>query len=431
MTLGRIRYFWSKPELIYLDKYAYTCVLLMTHLIYSTASTTFGPTFVDLTYTLDAPMKIISLFPTVVSVGNILGTLFGLVFKYVNRQLTLICLLLLMAISSTIIPFTRQVWQLFICAFFFGIGSGAWITAYNVWLIEMWQDNSGKILFLSQVMYGIGSVLGPLIDSSYVTGDQNRTDTTLAIISEEDRRQKLAIPYMISGGIQIIFPTIMLIMFFTRKYENKVKNLEPTRDQGSRTKLFNRCLFKRRLLYIALIAVCLSAINSLDLIYFNFLAPYLTYIPAHLSASRAAELSSALGTAYTVGQAVNFFVAMFISEKIMIFYHLLITILSIVGLFFVQNSELGIWVLTITVGFGFSLLYPGILSFTGRYIEITNRIGTVFWFSCGAVQFIPPIILGQFIEDKPDAFIIIQIIQLLIGLIAFIIIFNSFCKMLL
>ncbi|CAG2103216.1 unnamed protein product [Medioppia subpectinata] len=405
MVCGRLGDFWRKPELIYVDKYAYTGILLLTHLIYATSSTTFGPTFVDLQFTVDSSISTISLFPTVFSVGNTLGTLFGLVFKYVNRQLTLICLLLLMAITSTVIPFTREVWQLFLCAFFFGMGAGAWITAYNVWLIEMWQRRAGKVLFLSQVMYGIGSVLGPLIDGPYVTGEPARNETTGAvtidepIISVEDRRHKLAVPYMISGGIQIIFPTILVIMFFTRKYQyDNIKRMDSgsgdhTPDPGSGPKLFDRCSQYRRIVMITLIATCLSAVNSLDLIYFNFLSVYLQYIPAHIDATRAAQMASALGTAYTVGQAVNFFVAMILSEKIMIGYHFLITIVSIVGLFFVQHSDTGLWVLSIAVGYGFSLLYPGVLSYTGRYIEITNRLGTILWFSCGAVQFIPPIIL--------------------------------------
>lgn len=106
-----------------------------------------------------------------------------------------------MAITSTLVPFTRNIWQLFVCAFLFGVGAGAWITSYNVWLIEMWKGKAGQVLFLSQLMYGVGSVVGPLIDRPYLTGEPENNST---IISVEDRRDKLTVPYLISGGVQVI-----------------------------------------------------------------------------------------------------------------------------------------------------------------------------------------------------------------------------------
>ena len=122
-----------------------------------------------------------------------------------------------MSISSTSIPFTRNIWQLYGCALIYGTCAGAWITAYNVWLMEIWQHQSSKVLFMSQLMYGSGAVLGPLLDSPYLTGKQesiaNQThlpNTTLPfnnitqVISVEERRSKLEVPFMISGGIQLI-----------------------------------------------------------------------------------------------------------------------------------------------------------------------------------------------------------------------------------
>ena len=121
-----------------------------------------------------------------------------------------------MAITSTLVPFTKHIWQFFLCSFLFGIGAGAWITSYNVWLIEMWQKKAGQVLFLSQLMYGIGSVLGPLIDRPYLTGEihTNQSDYGLYqgryVISQEERKNKLVIPYMISGGVQIICINLLI-----------------------------------------------------------------------------------------------------------------------------------------------------------------------------------------------------------------------------
>ena len=133
-------------------------------------------------------------------------------YKYLNRQLVITVLLALMSISLTAIPFTTNLILFYGCALAFGTCLGAWVAAYNVWLIEIWQKNSSKALFVSQLMYGSGSVLGPLIDSPFLTGEpKNTTDSALvdnfhnsSVISAEERRIKLEVPFMIAGGLQLI-----------------------------------------------------------------------------------------------------------------------------------------------------------------------------------------------------------------------------------
>ena len=67
-----------------------------------------------------------------------------------------------------------------------------------------------KLLFVSQIIYGVGASLGPVMDSPYLTGEPdqntgvNTTDQFEPMISVEERKAKLEIPFIISGGIQII-----------------------------------------------------------------------------------------------------------------------------------------------------------------------------------------------------------------------------------
>ncbi|CAG2181536.1 unnamed protein product [Oppiella nova] len=37
--------------------------------------------------------------------------------------------------------------------------------------MEIWQHRSGPVLFLAQLMLGVGFTIGPLIDKPYLTGD--------------------------------------------------------------------------------------------------------------------------------------------------------------------------------------------------------------------------------------------------------------------
>ncbi len=147
--------------------------------------------------------------------------------------MTSIFFVLLMGISTALVPHLPNIWLLYLCFFLLGMSGGVWNNANNVWLIEMWQQKSSPVLQLSQFMFGIGSILGPLIDKPYLTGEQNldlmnqtfildlnstisNSNKTLFIIDESERKSKLKIPFLISGIIQLI--GILLMLFFSYTY---------------------------------------------------------------------------------------------------------------------------------------------------------------------------------------------------------------------
>lgn len=144
-------------------------------------------------------------------------------YKYVNRQLTLIVMVAAMSIASFSIPYCKSILTLFLCGLINGIGCGAWDNAVYVWLIEMWAHNSGPILQMSQFMFGLGTIVGPLLGLPYITGEENyeskaaeslivnhtysliaHNQTTFAVITPEERRQKLKTPFALNGSIQAI-----------------------------------------------------------------------------------------------------------------------------------------------------------------------------------------------------------------------------------
>jgi MFS family permease len=123
----------------------------------------------------------------------------------------------LMGITSALVPHFKKLWTLYFNFWLYGLGCGAWNNANNVWLIEMWQQNSAPVLQLSQFVFGIGSILGPLIAKPYLTGEPdltlNRTDSlsstkntffTTSIVHVIDRRSKLKTPFITASIIQMI-----------------------------------------------------------------------------------------------------------------------------------------------------------------------------------------------------------------------------------
>ena len=70
----------------------------------------------------------------------------GFLYKYINRQLTIIVLTLLFSIVVILLPYSQELWHLYLCTFVTGIGYGVYFNTNNVWLLELFGDKSGPIL---------------------------------------------------------------------------------------------------------------------------------------------------------------------------------------------------------------------------------------------------------------------------------------------
>ena len=83
-------------------------------------------------------------------------------------------------------PYCHQLWQLYLCSFITGLGYGIYFNTNNVWLLELFGDKAGPILQLSGFVYGIGTILGPLLYQPYVTGEVlTHSDQNIALNIEE------------------------------------------------------------------------------------------------------------------------------------------------------------------------------------------------------------------------------------------------------
>ena len=151
-------------------------------------------------------------------------------YKYVNRQLVLLLMTALMGIFTVLLPVSQNVYQYYAFNFISFVGAGAWDSGNSVWLIEMWKDQAPSLLQIQQMMYGIGTIIAPLLVSPFVVGDlSNKTSdstiynttgapdltTVLSVLNSTvypnnnisddeinysvDRRSKLRIPFMVGG----------------------------------------------------------------------------------------------------------------------------------------------------------------------------------------------------------------------------------------
>ncbi|CAG2172181.1 unnamed protein product, partial [Oppiella nova] len=421
------------------DKYMYTLCIFLNNLAFGMTCSIFYPTMVDMKYIFDTSMKDISVSNTFGSIGYLLGSLFGFLYKRINRQMTTIVLLLAISISIAVMPFAPTLWSLYLCSFVTLLGGGAWNAAHNVWLIEMWTHTSAPVLQFSQFMYGLGCILSPLLVKPYLTGElptnhtviPNTTITTTVptitttdINHSIDRRALLKTPFITDGLIQAFIPIVLLIMFFVKRYEFSKPILQPKESSAeygvenfdvygtnghseeSNVIEISDSYHRDRRLNAVLIAIFLANYTALELAHFGYSSTYYQFIGLRLSASESAEIFSIMASSFTIGRCVSAFIAIRLKPKVMISYHFIVIGVALTVLYFGQTSERLIWFGNVIIGFGFSAVFPAIFAFAEQYIKVNDKISTVLVFSSASLALFTPFILGPFLEN--NAFILIE-----------------------
>ena len=386
-------------------------------------------------------MERVSVSNTFGSIGYLCGSLFGFLYKRLNRQMTLIVLLLAISIAITVMPFAPNLLALYFCSFVTLSGGGAWNAANGVWLIEMWHKSSPPVLQFSQFMYGLGCILAPLLVKPYLTGELASNSTIVPIVSTTtlstitsteinkaiDRRALLKTPFMINGLIQSLIPIVLFIMFFVKRYEyikpnlkrkESVEDLSSTGvenfdDNGSVTSESTQViprdsdsLRRDRRLNIVLIAIFLATYTTVELSHFSYSSTYYQFISLGITAREAAEIFSIMASSFTIGRCVSALIAIKLKPKVMIGYHFFVIFVALIVLYMGLKSDRLIWLGNVIIGFGFSAVFPAIFAFAEEYIKINDKISTILIFSSASLNLFTPFILGPLLEN--NSFILLE-----------------------
>ena len=162
--------------------------------------------------------------------GGLFSTV-GFLYEFLNRQITSIIMTLIMGIFLTIMPVCPSTWMLYISAFLANMGSGGFDSGSYIWIIQMWGQHYSPVLHSTQMMFGLGNILAPLLMRPFIVGDATKNPEYSEYITKLstnytsndeinysiDRKTKLIIPYSIAGSIttagKINLIIIHLILF--------------------------------------------------------------------------------------------------------------------------------------------------------------------------------------------------------------------------
>ena len=102
--------------------------------------------------------------------------------------------------------------------------------------------------------------------------------------------------------------------------------------------------------------------------------------------------------------------------------HYLCVIVGTILLIPARNSMTFLWVSSIMILYGFSAMFAGIVTFIERYLNMTNKLSTLFLMFRSIMNLVTPIIVGRYLEKYTMIFIIFEFSFLFISLVIFCII---------
>lgn len=321
------------------------------------------------------------------------------------------------SVSIALFPFYGHFWLLCIGSVLNGSGAGCIDALSNIWLVDMWPTTSATLLLISQFVYASGCITIPIVTSPFLYGNTTKVEgdnitTTLVNVTISERQQSLAFPFLATGTLQITVPIVLFIMYFVFPYiridpptvksslrrvsvVSVIVNIpQPNEPQSNSSKI------RYRRIKLVLTCIAFGTYVGFETNYF-FFSSTLWQKVASMEAPEAAKLSSILASSYALGRLFTAAISMKVKPDVFVTYHLGILGAAMVGLFFGRTSHSLIYAGTAGLGFGMSVIYPGILAVVERHLSLTDKIVSIYTFAAGLMALGGPLVIGGYIEKSP------------------------------
>ncbi|XP_054163520.1 sodium-dependent glucose transporter 1-like [Oppia nitens] len=424
-------------------KYITTFALFSCYFFYGVNFYVVGPTLIELSALFRSTIEKICFIYTVRSAGYTLGSLSGFLFNYINRQLAFVFFMSLMGVSLLLMPHCTSLFQLFSLGAINGFSIGSFDTAINVWILEMWGEQSGPYMQALHFTYGLGSFVAPLLCEPFLSSkvmighhikiedyintsatqdfDPNNTGVNITqFLTDDEIRSNptlIYIPYAFAGAMTIASAAAVLVLYAYKKYEpptvektvykianNDNKDLIKNGNKISQLKNFIKTNIPsfNTIWLVSLGALFLTFFVGMEQMHLQFLPTFAVNTDLNMSPSAAALVTSGAAAAFTVGRGLSIPLSLWLTPQVILYAnHILMIAGMLILVVYANTSMVMMWTGNIILGAGLSSVYASVYAFLEQQFRVTNRIGSIFVFAGGLTAAVSPSLVGQYIEANP------------------------------
>ena len=247
--------------------------------------------------------------------------------------------------------------------FILGAGLGAMDAGMAVWIVEMWPYHNSIILPISSALFGVGQVVGPVLMSPFVYGEEEA--------SREERIRSLTAPFMITSVIQLFMPILYIILNFTSmKYEKPIRNeekdsvatMDPRLDQNP-----------YRFIHLCLAGVAVGAYGAAELGWNLFSPTMFQHMGDKMfTAAQASLLVAFWSAAFAVGLLITTVLALRYTPDRIILVQYFTVFGSLLLMYLGHNVKAFVYISTVIFGAGMSSLWAMKFAFIGKCLLSQN-----------------------------------------------------------
>ncbi|CAH8824567.1 unnamed protein product [Trichobilharzia szidati] len=397
-------------------KIAKTSALCFTWICLGLYSEVLGPTLPTLMHNTRSDYEHIGMALSTRAIGLLFGSLFGGILSDRFKGLRGVFIMLSLtvgAISTIIVPWCRDIIALTLVLFVAGISHGFLTTNGNPLLASVWEAKAAGPFSLMHSGYGMGAAIAPLLVKPFTlpsvpkndnTGSSSSSSTstpTAMNTTNNDTAKDLVlvdavVPYSIISGI--IFscvayflciicidqPTIILP---TKRDKEKIPSSPTEKKPGEKSSLNISKLYKRfhsfclrtsrsvtktKILVICCTFVTFFTVVGNERVFGKFMFTYALYGPVRLSTSDGYLINLIYWVCFCSARIITFFIALYISENIVLITLAFGTLLSSIGLIILPHTKFWFFLCTTLFSLFKSPLFPATLACINNSSEISG-----------------------------------------------------------
>ncbi|XP_077489322.1 sodium-dependent glucose transporter 1A-like [Amblyomma americanum] len=406
-----------------------------------------GVTLLDLGEIYCTSISVTSHLITTRSIGGLLGSLLGgKLYDTYNTQLTSILMILVTSVTVLMVPLSGTLLLAHVMIFFMGLSLGAFGTGANVWIINMWPEDSSPALHIFHFAFAAGSLVAPLIAkpflSTVTSGDalslhhganvtnpldpasnESYHDASEPEVQFYEAGLATSRVYYAFGIVSAFYLFIAFLMTVLYCVDNadfrQSENKGAGERSGSAKEKLKDVRFSR--ISLALLSVYECVYVALECTTSQMLTAFAVKSGLHFSKVAASQVAAVYFSFFAVSRLVAAVVAMKVSSfYTLVFTHVILVVTGAVMVVWGSSVALVLWAGSAITGFGQGPIKAAVVAWTADYISISNKMMSVVVVTGSIGNLAPAVLVGQFIDENPDFFLYVCLGAVLFSVVIFI-----------
>jgi len=381
-----------------------TLLLWYSFFVVGLSDSTRGPTLLDLKDLVNVSVSDISSTFAVRAFGGMVGCVFsGFLLDKLSRSLRIMYImfcLLVAAISTFFLPFGNNILTMQIISFIFGVANGGIHSSSNVLLLEIWKDhNSSPYMYAMHFFFGAGALLAPVLSKPFL-----RSEDTLNV-SGEVWTIKTLYPILAVSMLCTVPGYIVYFISEIRK-EKKEKEIKQKDVEIEAKSVKQDLKGVSKTLLVILMAGFYFSFAGIEVSFRTFTATYAVSSTHSLTRHSATDLLAFFYTTFATFRALLIPISAVVSPTLILWCSLptlffATTILSVWGESSLVMLQLGVAL----VGAGVASVFASGMLWMRTHVKVTNKVGSVFTFTCSIASQTYTMLIGSYIEEHPCIFL--------------------------